>query len=56
MFKNQCFEVREKETKEECESIVKIHITNTQKIDIGEVDYMKVVITGINRVGPTITD
>lgn len=23
------FEVRQKETKEECESIVKIHITNT---------------------------
>ena len=45
------FEVREKETKEECESMLKNYIKDTLKIDIGECHYNR-----IHRVGPEITN
>ena len=44
------FEVRGKETKEECESMVKNYIKDTLKINIGENDYNR-----IHRVRPKIT-
>ena len=45
------FKVREKETKEECESMVKNYIKDTLKIDIRESDYNR-----IHRLGPKITN
>ena len=45
------FEVKEKETKEECESMIKNYIKDSLKIDIGENDYNR-----IHRVGSRITN
>ena len=45
------FEVKEKETKEECESMIKKYIKDTLKTDIGENDYNKT-----HRVCPKITN
>ena len=45
------FEVKEKETKQECESMIKNCIKDSLKIDIGENDYNR-----IHRVGSRITN